>query len=313
MSSKINHQYGSIRTPADLLVIEGYEEVVDFSKESGRRLLEMLDEYEFAKIDEYPCGIKGCRTAHQFGYLVVSDDGKVTNIGRICGKRHLNLDFTRVKKAYREKRKAADNLASITSIREEFSAYQARLDRVKYLSKSLAECREILREKLLTQSIRLTEMSQKGSNQIIRTRRMDKREAQIHFLRTGTSRKDYEGGRPMIEEPVARLDGCSFFRQSLGLFLKKQILPPIEQLLSMTGEQISSMSPKDLENTSRNVNNALRLISSAESMVDHGLKFFAQENLQKLLLMDAPQENLDKVIAQAVKLSEDSIKWPALP
>ncbi|HBO1825503.1 TPA: hypothetical protein L4G09_005640 [Pseudomonas aeruginosa] len=303
MNDDYQHQYGSIRTPDDLRAIPGYEEVVDFGQNSGRRLLEVLDDYEFAKVEEYPCGIKDCRTVHQYGYLVRATDGKLTNIGRFCGKRHLNLDFTRAHKVFREKRKAADNLKSIMAIREEFAPHQSRLDAILALSRVLSSCKESLREWLPSQYAHLVEMGRKGSNQIIQSRRMSKREAEIHYLQTGTSRKDYPGGRPIVEEAVARLDGCAFFQRSLALLLKKHLMPPIEQLQAMDDAQIQKLKPKDLENLSRNVNNALRLIQDAETIAEHGMRFFAADNLQKLTLMGVLPEQLDRLTPALAELT----------
>lgn len=298
-----NHQIGTILSPSDLRAIPGYEESVDFSKDSGRRLLEMLDYYDFSKADEYPCGIHGCRTVHQHGYLVRSTDGKLTNIGRDCGKRHLQLDFIRSRKSFRIRRKAADNLKSIMAIREGLSAYQVRLDALMSVSGALAECRDILREWMPSQHAALMEMGRRGSGQIVRTRRMSKREAEIHYLQTRTSRKDYEGGRPTIEEAAGVMDGCLFFRESLGLLLKKQLLPPIDQLKAMGDQDIQDMTPKHLEDLSRNVNNALRLIEKAEGIAGLGLRFFAPENIRKLNLLDATSDQIDRIMPSLEELA----------
>lgn len=300
--SGYQHQYGSIRSPADLIAIPGYEATVDFSKDSGRRLAEMLDRYEFSKADEYPCGIKGCSTIHQYGYLVRTSDDKLTNIGQVCGKRHLDLDFTRVRKVYREKRKAADNRKAITEIRSNFSIHQARLDDVMARSLALSNCRATLRDCLPEQHDRVAEMGRKGRREIIRIRRMSKREAQIHYSQTGTSRKDYEGGRPTVEEVVALLAGIEFFKESLGILLKKQVLPPIRSLTELRDDQVLAMAPRDLESLSRNANNALRLIAKAEEIAAHGMRFFSTDNIAQLELMGADPKLLERVILASEEL-----------
>ena len=35
-----------------------------------------------------PCGLTNCHTPHNNGYLIVTDDGRETNIGANCGKKH---------------------------------------------------------------------------------------------------------------------------------------------------------------------------------------------------------------------------------
>ena len=170
--SKYAHKFGSIKTPADLKAIPGYCAAVDFSEAAGRRLQEMHDHYDFLKEDEYPCGIKGCATTHQHGYLVSTSDGIFTNIGRICGAKYLDLDFDRVRKEYRIKRKASDNLASLTEIRANFSAHQDRLDSVISRVNLLAKCRKFLFEAMPNQFATSISMSKKGLREVVVIRRM---------------------------------------------------------------------------------------------------------------------------------------------
>lgn len=305
--SKYQHRFGSIKSPLDLLAVPGYEPRVDFSEASGRRLLEMLDHYIFAKADAYPCGIQQCKTTHQHGYLVRTSDGKLTNIGRICGKKFLHLDFDRVRKSYKEKRKAAANLASISEIRAAFAVHEKRLEALLARNRRLVKCRDEFREWLPEQFRHVCELGRRGESEIRISRRMSKREAALHFEQTGTSRKDYPGGRPYVEESRGRLDGCAFYRESLGLLLKKHVMPPLDALKAIGDEQLATLTPKQLEDLSRNTNKALGLIPEAEALAEQGLRFFARQNLERLALMDSEEASLSRMI----KACEELLAAPA--
>lgn len=294
---------GKIRTPADLSAVPGYQENVSFSKASGRRLESMITDYHFAKADEYPCGIHECRTPHMHGYLVRCSDGVLTNIGKDCGKRHLGIDFVRTRKAFRIRRQAISNLASIMSVREEIIHYKERLDLLLTVTEALNYCRKELREWLPEQHAKLIDMGKRRRNEIMRVRRMSKREAEAFFETNKASRKDYPHGRPTVEELVAVLDGCDFFSQSLGSLINKQVLPPIVKLTSMTDDEISQLRPKDLEQLHRDVNSATRLMNDCENLASSGMRFFSISNIQKLAHMGASPEDLMGFISALEELS----------
>src|SRR5579871_2045899 len=47
-----------------------------------------------------PCGLSSCHTPHGRGYLVQAVDGRLTNIGKDCGKKYFSVDFEQMVKIY---------------------------------------------------------------------------------------------------------------------------------------------------------------------------------------------------------------------
>lgn len=305
-----NHVFGSIKTPKDFLSIPGYLSQVDFSNESTRRLHEMIDGYDFAKIDEYPCGIKGCATKHQHGYLVVTTDGIITNIGNRCGKKYLDLDFTRVKKSYLAKRKASNNLESLKKIRSEYASIKQTIDRLRKSFEKFSESQKILYRSVQTQLWQAMHMGRQGSRDIRRTRRMSKREASIHYAQTNTHSKDYEGRRPSIDEVVGRLDGVSVFKEEPLEFLKSEISAPLTALMSISDFSFDFLSEKDLENHSRSANKAIRQLNKADALENQGYRFYNPGNLALLELMGADKNTLLEAINKVSLLMENSSSAP---
>jgi hypothetical protein len=46
------------------------------------------------------CGLRTCRQPHGRGYLVATKDGRETNIGNHCGKKHFGVDFEALRKTF---------------------------------------------------------------------------------------------------------------------------------------------------------------------------------------------------------------------
>lgn len=51
----------------------------------------IIGSYVFA--EKIPCGLSSCRTLHGRGYLVATKDGRLTNIGKDCGRIYFGVDF----------------------------------------------------------------------------------------------------------------------------------------------------------------------------------------------------------------------------
>jgi hypothetical protein len=58
---------------------------------SAHELESIIGRYAFR--DYIPCGLSNCHTPHGKGYIVVTKDGRETNIGKDCGKKYFGVDF----------------------------------------------------------------------------------------------------------------------------------------------------------------------------------------------------------------------------
>lgn len=295
------------------MAIPGYNPKVDFSKNSGRRLEEMLDGYEFSKADEYPCGIKACATKHQFGYVVKTSDGIFTNIGNRCGKKHLDLDYDRVKKEYKSKRKAFDNLASLTVIRESFHKYSSKIDWLTNAASILAGCRSKLFKAAPDQLSEAIQLGRKGFKDVLRVRRMSKKEAAVHYELTKTSSKDYEGRRPTTQDVVCRIVGGEIFKEDISGIISSQIATPLKALTDISDFSFSLLSDRALEKLSLDSNKAIRSISAAEQYISHGVSFYSPENLANMVVMGANKNSIELLISEISSEMGKLMLLPAAP
>lgn len=57
------------------------------------KLLRIVGDYSFSKLNEIHCGLKNCRSPHMNGYVVETADGLETCIGNRCGTTHFGITW----------------------------------------------------------------------------------------------------------------------------------------------------------------------------------------------------------------------------
>lgn len=65
------------------------------------KLLRIIGDYSLSEKEALPCGLKGCRTLHQNGYVVETVDGLETHIGQNCGRRYFNVNWGELKATFK--------------------------------------------------------------------------------------------------------------------------------------------------------------------------------------------------------------------
>lgn len=93
----LNTERGLVRIASwdDIESVPGFSANID---PKTVKLKEIIGSYTFDAL--IPCGLSTCHQPHGNGFLVAAADGRVTNIGRICGKRHFLVEFTQMSRVY---------------------------------------------------------------------------------------------------------------------------------------------------------------------------------------------------------------------
>lgn len=120
-----------IRTAQDFRKLENYLASVDPQTQPLSKIV-----IGYLLESEYPCGLKGCHRAHKEGFLVELENGKVTNVGWICGER-FGDKFALEKNRYAERelrpkaiRTIQEAMAKIRSMKEELATLASDADRL---------------------------------------------------------------------------------------------------------------------------------------------------------------------------------------
>lgn len=294
-----------ITCPEDFKKIPGYQESVDFSEGTGRKFAIAYTDYSFSKSDETKCGILGCKQTHQNGWLVASSDDLITNIGKDCGKKHLDLEFNKVQAAFKERRRLESNNETIARIRAELEQESSRVNRIVEIGHALSTCAFLFKKELSDVSDRVAGMAKRRNATITAPKALTGRDAELYFELHRLRRSDFPGGIPVVEVPVGSLDGIAFFRDQLSVVVMSSLVRPISEIQGFSEEQIASMSPQRLDKLSRMSQDAIRAIGPAEQYIEEGVKFFSPKNIEKLSLLGADGTSQKKLL--------DRIKEQLLP
>lgn len=94
----------TLTTEKGLVFIESWDDVVTrpgYAKDIDPKTIKLqaiIGNYAFA--DYIPCGLSTCHQPHGKGYLVTTQDGRETNIGKDCGKTHFSVDFVQMRRTF---------------------------------------------------------------------------------------------------------------------------------------------------------------------------------------------------------------------
>ena len=114
-----------VRKYADLLLRPKFTDDLD---PRAHKLSAILTDYHFD--EQIPCGLTNCRTPHNHGVLVLTEDGAETNIGHICGAKHFPEQFMGARKEFRRRQAARAHLDVIQEYLGKVSEYAAAIDEV---------------------------------------------------------------------------------------------------------------------------------------------------------------------------------------
>lgn len=110
----------------DIATISGFTPNID---PKTVKLKEIIGSYAF---DAYiPCGLSTCHQPHGKGFLVAAVDGRVTNIGRFCGKTHFSVEFTQMSRVYLAAVRAQQNREFLRALKNQLPTISAEVGALK--------------------------------------------------------------------------------------------------------------------------------------------------------------------------------------
>ncbi len=238
------------------------------------------------------CGLSSCHRKHGKGYLVSLADGRITNIGKDCGKTHFDVDFESMRRNF-------DRDIQNKERRENLKAFQHQIPAFRNIVS------ELLTEEAGANWInrKIQDLTNPGKGipdsivEVVRKVRLT-REPTLSKPRFATKEEkeqvEVAEGRKIegpyyIDEPVGTLDGIAVLypendlRELLVLGLQK-LLCEIEEL------DVDSLSSPQLRANITQATGADAQLSRSRSAVNAGRLFLRSDNL-RLLLEFAEDQN----------------------
>ena len=271
-----------IGTWSDIETLPGFDKNID---PKTVKLQSILGKYRFA--DHVTCGLSTCHHKHFRGYVVVAEGGRVTNIGKDCGKTHFGVDFETLSREFDRDLLDRERREALHAARNRVDSYARQIDELKnapkggtWLNKQLKALREIGTGLPPNLCRVLDNLIRAQSNTLVRQRLASERELEI-MRETGAIAEDDKRSKVMIDEEVGLLAGLPVLyaendiRQLLVLNLG-------ETMGRLRKIDIDSASSHELAILTKRVSNIEPTMERCQQIIVIGQQFFARENLAQL-------------------------------
>ncbi len=245
---------------------------------SQHKLSGIIGQYRFGA--QIRCGLSNCHTPHNHGYLVVTQSGLETNIGKDCGRRYFGVDFETMEAAHlRDMREKLE--------RENVWNFMLRLEDVQRKVQDLLHCEQggswvyktsralvEANKGVPTDIVRaIAVMIKTGKAVLTRDRPATQRETELAEA-SGT-----RVSRPhLITEKVADIQGLEALREENDL-RQLLVLNLDQELRALEALDADTMSPRDLRQWSKWVNTVDATLERAEAAIEAGRALLTADNL----------------------------------
>jgi hypothetical protein len=265
-----------VETWEEILGLPGFMESLD---PTDHKLKSILGRYVFK--DQIACGLSDCHTLHNKGYIVETETGAVTNIGKDCGKREFGVNFETLSRNFESDIQARNN-------REMLATFSIAIDE---LQEKIQDIRKGERGADWLNS-KIQEITHPGNGCpdaiVSRVNRMARdRQGRLTVERRATREEidamDAAAGREgsserIIEDTIGTIQGLPALypennvREILAIQIEKR-------LKEFRAADIDSMTPSELREWVRWITSVDLLLERARAAVVAGLQFFHPDNL----------------------------------
>lgn len=273
----------TLNTAKGLVRISNWQEILDRPDYRPRiaplssPLKEVIGGYEFD--EEVHCGLP-CNQPHNRGWLVVTTDGLVTNIGKDCGKKHFGLEFEAARVSYERERERFERKEAIRRAKNRLPALREEVAAIKAGGATWVngELRKLLEPGHVPQVIRaaLAQMVKSGTARVV----IDKRVSS----ETQKSMEDQAGRRlpPQFEPfPLGVLAGMGALSpdRDLRKLITDGLVTKLDHLNEINEDEASD---RDLGVAAKFANGVDQALQDARDAVQMGKQLLTGANLAVL-------------------------------
>lgn len=282
----LNSERGLVRIAAwdDIESVPGFTADID---PKTVELKEIIGSYTFEAL--IPCGLSTCHQPHGNGFLVAAADGRVTNIGRICGKRHFSVEFTQMSRVFLAAVRAQQNREFLGELRNRLPGITTEVATIRTEQHGAAWINTRVNQltgksnALPTPIINAVRQAvRRGDGTLIAERAATKQEREER-----SAAVDVKGLEHMrrnvpfvVENRVGQLDGFSALAPGNGL---REIIGRIEPFLTALSEaDIENLPDKQLRELSKAGGELDANLERLRNVVGAGRRLLTLQNIQQL-------------------------------
>lgn len=272
----VNEKYHvKINDWQDIFTMNNYTDSLDPTKEKLKRVIN-----KYTLPTKGKCGLSNCGTAHNNGYIVETDTGKLTNVGHICGKNHFGVSFQTLEKNFNREYRDRQAKEKITSFKSNSSQY---LEKVIAIENTYGKINHIHKlQQFFTHAskgcpssiLEMIKLMVKNRNPTIyKTIKLSKKEYETLKTSGVKAPSRYK------EIPIGTIDGLAFLYNENNLRVyAEDFKNPLDELLNLN---ISFLSSSQLDRWSKKIGKFDRTINQTHEIMIDSKIFLDRRNILK--------------------------------
>lgn len=285
-----------IRTPRDITSLPGYRERVDPTREPLNRLLK-----HYYVSPQLQCSL--CGTWHNDGYVVLLDDGGITNIGHDCGEK-FGEKFFAEEKAYQEKILRPQLVAKLSDGKRRVEALRQPIAGLVERVRTVLSRRKGLKDRFPRLAAELNRRANQGQPEVFDV--VERSAAEIEDLLAINPQQSREALR-YREVPRGRIAGLGFYTADAATVVFDELSQKSEAFLEISG--VYDLAIERLLEWERWLNNLDERLREGNRIAVDGEAFFTEQNLQ--LLAVVAQDPKEKALLGMIKPAD--LEWTHKP
>lgn len=281
----LNHEKRLVRVESwdDVISRPGFAASIDPKTVT---LKEIIGSYNFDTM--IPCGLSTCHQPHGTGFLVVTADGRETNLGRICGKRHFSVEFTQMSRVFLRAVRAQQDRELLHALNHRLPAVAAEVATLKTGSYGAGWVSQRVNLLLGVTAVlprpvinAVREAVRRGDGSLTKPRATTQEERDAFAAAvdvTGLERRNRLADA--VEERVGQLDGFAALAPGNAL---KDLLAAIEPLLSqLPAVDIDSLPESRLRDLAKQAGELDANMDRLRTTIEVGRRLLTKQNVRQL-------------------------------
>ena len=224
------------------------------------------------------CGVSDCLQAHSQGFLVITSDGKETNLCEACGQRFFSVSFKAREKALQEQARIREQKIRLNTVLEQVDVIKERIKELKQVPYGANWLYRVLTSFCKTYPADL----------LAALKELAKNKDENTILAALTE----DEADPFQLEQVEQLQGLGIFAADIREELIGKILKPLMELEKLAGDPDANPS---LTRYCKWADSLEEQFACADYLVAEGRAFFDRENLERLKCIPLPEVSARRV------------------
>jgi hypothetical protein len=272
-----------LRTPEDIQCLSGYVPEIDPAQTPLKRIVD----YYYLRPFEIKCAL--CGASHMDGCIVELENGRLTNIGHICGK-HFGERFAEEKRKFNESRRKPELIKKMIEASTRLSSMHFELQELKHRAGAMARRAQNLTKlfpDLHKELFRRAVNNQYGvsvSVELSEEELDDAKASNPHKIRADLRFRE-EGKGALRGHKLPAID-WSFREGVRSLFIEA------EKFVNLSPRSMSMQDLTKWANWSEDLDEAIARLVSANNEAE---EFFTRENFQLFQFLPLTTEARDKL------------------